>query len=97
MRSNLTSNLLGGPLLSDILSYVQGAAQAVSSGATVRLPALRSVGRSTARRAVVPSPRPFLPLLQVYYKLLHLSSHYNTQLGVLGALGVDATPAELRR
>lgn len=29
----------------------------------------------------------------VYYKLLHLSSHYNTQLGLLGALRIDRDPA----
>lgn len=27
-----------------------------------------------------------------YYKLVHLSGHYNTQLGVLGALGTDEDP-----
>ena len=29
------------------------------------------------------------PVVGAYYKLVHLSGHYNTQLGVLGALGVD--------
>lgn len=29
----------------------------------------------------------------IYYKLIHLSGHYNTQLGVLGALEVDQDPA----
>lgn len=28
----------------------------------------------------------------VYYQLLHISSHYNTQLGVLGALALDQQP-----
>jgi hypothetical protein len=28
----------------------------------------------------------------VYYKLLHLSGHYNSQLGVLGALRLDQYP-----
>jgi hypothetical protein len=30
--------------------------------------------------------------MQVYYKLLSVSSHYNTQLGLLAALGVDQVP-----
>lgn len=33
------------------------------------------------------------PPLQVYYKVLHISGHYNTQLGTLAALGLDTLPA----
>ncbi|PRW05761.1 acid phosphatase [Chlorella sorokiniana] len=29
----------------------------------------------------------------IYYKMLHLSGHYNTQLGLLGALQIDQDPA----
>lgn len=32
-------------------------------------------------------------LPNIYYKLVHLSGHYNTQLGVLGALEIDQDPA----
>ncbi|GFR50752.1 hypothetical protein Agub_g13018 [Astrephomene gubernaculifera] len=59
MRSNLTSNLLGGVPLADLAAYLQAAAAAAAAG----------------------SP--------VYYKLLSLSGHYNTQLGVLAALQLD--------
>ena len=31
-------------------------------------------------------------LLQIYYKVVHLSGHYNTQLGTLSALELDTYP-----
>lgn len=65
MRSSLTGNLLAGPLLGDLLSYLEGAATAATSN--------------------VVDP--------VYYKIAHLSAHYNTQLGILGALALDQLPA----
>lgn len=68
MRSSLTSNLLAGPMLADLLNYVEAAATAAAAAASTTLPS-------------------------IYYKLLHISSHYNTQLGVLGALGIDQTAA----
>ncbi len=65
MRSNLTGSLLGGPLLGDLLGYIQKAVAATS----------------------------YKLLANIYYKIVHVSGHYNTQLGVLGALEVDQDPA----
>ncbi|KAJ9532610.1 hypothetical protein QJQ45_010698 [Haematococcus lacustris] len=65
MSSNLTSNLLGGPLLADMLAYMDTTASAALSGT------------------------------QVFPKLLHISSHYNVQLGVLAALALDTHPPAL--
>ena len=65
MRSSLTTNLLSGHLLADLLSYFSAAAAA------------------TAGNLIAP----------VYYKLVHVSAHYNTQLGLLGALAIDQLPA----
>jgi hypothetical protein len=65
MRPSLTTNLLSGPLLADLLSYLGGAAAA------------------TAGKLIPP----------VFYKLVHVSAHYNTQLGLLGALAIDQLPA----
>ena len=65
MASNLTGNLLGGPLLADLLARLSAAEVALAS-------------------ASIP---------QLYYKLLHVSGHYNSLLGVLGALALDRSPA----
>ncbi|KAL6746088.1 histidine phosphatase superfamily [Haematococcus lacustris] len=65
MSSNLTSNLLGGPLLADMLAYMDTTASAALTGT------------------------------QVFPKLLHISSHYNVQLGVLAALALDTHPPAL--
>ncbi|KAF5842269.1 hypothetical protein DUNSADRAFT_8332 [Dunaliella salina] len=58
MQSSLTGNLLGGPLLSDIMEYMDKAKQGLEQD-------------------------------EVYYKLLSISSHFNTQLGLLAALELD--------
>ncbi len=59
MRSSLTSDLLGGALVRDLLRYLRSTAAAVEDS----------------------SP--------TYYKLISISGHYNTILGVLGALRLD--------
>ncbi len=51
MRSNLTGNLLAGPLLADLLAYLGAAQTAATSNV----------------------------LDAVYYRIVHLSAHYNTQ------------------
>eukprot|EP00200_Dunaliella_tertiolecta_P005510 CAMPEP_0202343236 /NCGR_PEP_ID=MMETSP1126-20121109/3448_1 /ASSEMBLY_ACC=CAM_ASM_000457 /TAXON_ID=3047 /ORGANISM="Dunaliella tertiolecta, Strain CCMP1320" /LENGTH=501 /DNA_ID=CAMNT_0048934285 /DNA_START=163 /DNA_END=1668 /DNA_ORIENTATION=+ len=61
MRSSLTKNLLGGPLLSDVLEYMDKAKRGLEQD-------------------------------EVYYKLLSISSHFNTQLGLLAALELDQHP-----
>lgn len=66
MRSNLTSNLLGGYLLSDISTRLQAAVNATQATAN----------------GITPS----------YEKLLLISGHYNTLLGLLPALELDAMP-----
>ncbi|KAL4457857.1 hypothetical protein ABPG75_012722 [Micractinium tetrahymenae] len=65
MHSSLTGNLLAGPLLADLLSYLEAAATAATSN--------------------VVDP--------VYYKVVHLSGHYDTQLGILGAIALNQLPA----
>lgn len=59
MRPSLTSNLLGGGLLGNLMQRLAAAEAAVSAGR------------------------------QGYYRFLSVSSHYNTQLGLLSALFAD--------
>lgn len=80
MRSNLTGNLLGGVLLADVAESLRAAAGARST----------VVGGPDATVPTAPAA-----MNATYYKLLSVSSHYNTQLGLLAALGIDAyAPAQ---
>lgn len=63
MRSSIAGNLLGGYLLSDILTHL---------GRAVTGSSPQDEGQ--------------------YYKLVAISSHYNTQLGLLAALDMDQMP-----
>ncbi|KAG2501116.1 hypothetical protein HYH03_000934 [Edaphochlamys debaryana] len=65
MDSALTSNLLGGTILADLISSLQQAATTFTTGS------------------------------KLYYKLLSLSGHYNTQLGLLSALAIDKLPGAM--
>lgn len=62
MRSDLTSDLLGGLLLGDIMTQMQSAQANSTAG-------------------------------KLYNRLVHVSSHYNVQLGLLSALAVDKSAA----
>lgn len=65
MRSSLTGALLAGPMLADLLGYLEAAATAATSN--------------------VVDP--------VYYKIVHLSAHYNTQARVGLPRGVRRSAA----
>ena len=58
MKSDLTSDLLGGLVLGDMIAQMESATANATAG-------------------------------KIYNRLVHLSSHYNVELGVLSALAVD--------
>jgi lysosomal acid phosphatase len=62
MRSTVSSNLLGGLLLGDLLSRIHHTKDNFTAG-------------------------------HMHKRLFLVSSHYNTQLGLLAALGIDQSPA----
>lgn len=94
MHSNLTGSMLGGPLLQAVSDALQAAALAASTGnATSQVRAIESCSPEAAAAAAAATDfwaeLRLTPSMQVYYKVRHVSAHYNTQLGLLSALGLD--------
>ncbi|GAX74513.1 hypothetical protein CEUSTIGMA_g1962.t1 [Chlamydomonas eustigma] len=76
MRSTFTGSLLGGVILTQLYQYTLATLSTMLNG--------RQGGSAQQANATSPGLS--------YYQLIINSAHYNTQLGLMGAMGLDVYP-----